>query len=107
MKQLCVLCRRIHNATHWKYGEYKTVDGLRWGWICSRWYKPKTYEFVPQRIKDERVKYRKEILQPYRSGELSREFVEAYPSQVKKMIKSGAVTKREVAKSMPVWKGDI
>jgi len=104
MKQLCVLCHKIHDSTNWKYAEYQTPEGYRWGWFCNKWYKPKTYEFVPQRIKDERVKYRKEILQPYRSGQLSKEFCEEYPQQVKKMVKAGAVTKKEVAKAKNVWK---
>jgi ribosome-binding protein aMBF1 (putative translation factor) len=55
-------------------------------------------EFVPSRVKDERKKYKKDILQPFRSGEPSREFIEAYPERAKKTF-----TKKQLRNARDVW----
>jgi len=62
---------------------------------------------VPESIKEGRKKYKKELLQPYRQGELSKEYIDAYPHQVKTMIKEGAVTRKQVEKAKNVWYKDI
>lgn len=107
MREKCVLCHRIHDGNNWKYGSYQTSEGLRYGWFCNRWFKPKAYEFVPQRIREERKKYAKDIVQPFRNGELAKEFVENYPQATRNMVKAGTITQKEVAKAKNVWKGDI
>ena len=76
------------------------------GWICEDClgYKLKMYnDWVPQRIKDERQKYKKDLIQPYREGEFSKEFKEAYPSQTAGMIKEGVITKKQAKEAKNVW----
>ena len=63
-------------------------------------------EFTSQNIKDERKKYFKSTLQKYRDGQLSKEFIVAYPERAQAMIKEGIHTEKEVKQAKPVW-GDI
>ncbi len=56
---------------------------------------------------EEGKRYACDSVQPFRQGELSREFVELYPDRVKKMIKDGAVTSKEVKNSKDVWRKDL
>lgn len=78
MREMCVLCHRNHESSNWKYGEYVTVEGKKWGWFCGKYFKSSTPEFVPQRIKDDRKANAKSLLQPWRNGELSREYLDTY-----------------------------
>jgi len=84
--QVCGSCQEKRNAFNAKHG---SLGG---------------YEIVPQRIKDERVKYLKSQIQSHRQGELSKEFVESYPQKIKDMVRDGALTQQEVDKAKPVWK---
>jgi len=63
-------------------------------------------EFTTDAIKEGRRKYRKELLQSHRGGELSKEYVEAYPNQVSAMIKEGVTTKEKVKNCKNVWGND-
>ena len=64
-------------------------------------------EVTTQKVKDERKQYRNDMVQPFRSGELSKEYVDLYPNQVKGMLKDGTITKDQVKKAKEVWKGDL
>jgi len=57
-------------------------------------------------IKEDRMKYHKDLIQSFREGELSKEFVDAYPEKVKQMIREGNVRPEEVKKARNVWTGD-
>ena len=57
------------------------------------------YEFTSKSIKSERKEYAKDIVQPYRGNEASKEFIEAYPEKAKRMF-----TKREIRMARNVWK---
>ena len=67
------------------------------GWYCTLFHKPTSVEFVPERIKDDRVEYFNSIVQPYREGELSKEYVEAHGTE------GIDVTEQEVKKAKNVW----
>lgn len=56
-------------------------------------------ELIPDSMKQDRYKYKKDIVQPYRDGVPSQEYAEAYPAKAAKMFK-GQTPKR-------VWKGDV
>lgn len=56
-------------------------------------------EMIPESMRQERYKYKKDIVQPYREGEPSLEYAEAYPEKAAKMFK-GQTPKY-------VWKGDV
>lgn len=56
-------------------------------------------EYVPNRIKDERMKYLKDTIQPFRKGDntLSSEWVKANPKQAAKY------DKETIRKAKPIW----
>jgi hypothetical protein len=56
-------------------------------------------EMIPDSMKEDRYKYKKDIVQPYREGVASQEFAEAHPEKAAKMFK-GQTPQR-------VWKGDV
>lgn len=55
-------------------------------------------EFTSDSIKSQRKEYLKSTLQPYRSGELSQEYLQAYGT------KNINPTAKEVKRARPVWK---
>ena len=57
----------------------------------------------PQSLKDDRKKYAKHLIQPFREDKFSGEFAKAYPTQTQSMVKSGSVTQSEVTNSKDVW----
>ena len=98
-RDLCVLCKRIHKSYNWHYGPYETVEGERYGWFCDKWFTPSRYpEFVPESIKEERKEYSKALLQPYRQGIASQEYIDSYGTK--------RINPKDVKKSKKVW-GDI
>ena len=93
----CMKCNKIFTRGKY-YPDY--------GWYCEDClgYRVKgKAEWVPNRIKVARKKYAKDMVQPYRSGELSKEFTKVNPEQTKKMVNSGAITKEQVKKAKNVW----
>lgn len=62
-----------------------------------------TIELTTEPIREDRKKYSSDIVQPFRGGQLSREYAKKYPQQVKKMIKEGNTTVAEVKNSKNVW----
>lgn len=52
-------------------------------------------EFTSESIKEDRKRFQKDILQPFRAGELSAEYIKAYGT------KGINVTKEEVKKAIP------
>lgn len=64
-------------------------------------------EFVPQSIRDGRKKYSKELLQPFRQGQVSKEYLDAYPTQREGMIKEGIITEHQANTAKNVWHNDI
>lgn len=105
MTEYCLGCKKRHDDTRWK--SWYNKDTKKVEYICKLYFKPTSYEIVPQRIKDEREKYGADQVQSHRQGEFSREFAEIYPERTREMIKAGVVTQDEVRNSRPVWKGDI
>lgn len=96
MKQLCTLCHKIHEGSYWKYGEYETVDGLRWGWFCDKWYTPSgSQEFTTEQIKEDRKKYFNSMVQPWRGGVASQEYIDAHGTK--------NFTKEEIKGAKEVW----
>jgi len=63
-------------------------------------------EFTSPAIKEARRKHRKELLQPFRQGEVSKEYLDAYPEQRAGMIKEGVITETQAKKAKNVWHDD-
>ena len=57
----------------------------------------RTYEFVPEHIKEEREEFKKQTIQPFRNGVLSKEYVDLYGT------KYIDVTPEEVKNAKNVW----
>jgi hypothetical protein len=60
-------------------------------------------EVTTEEIREGRRVFKKDITQPYRDGQLSKEYVEEYPNRIKEMIKEGNITQEEVKNAKPVW----
>jgi hypothetical protein len=93
-KILCPKCKRNPAPIHPQYG-------VMWCDDCNKAKPPirgHYPEFVPDRIKHDRQKFAKDLLQPWRAGEPSREFINAYPEKAKKMF-----TNQELRRAKYVW----
>lgn len=100
MIDFCHLCQATKDHNNWK-AYFDIIDGKhQLIHICGEHYNPIPYEFTTAEIKEDRKKYFKDIIQPYRGNELSREFVDAYPKQAQKMIKDP----ERLKKARDVWK---
>ena len=55
------------------------------------------------RINEQRRTHRKELTQPYRQGEFSKEYKDYYPEQSRKMVKEGAITQKQHDNAKKVW----
>ena len=67
-------------------------------WYCSRFFTPSTQsEFMPDRVRDDRREYFNSTIQPFRQGELSKEYIDLYGTD------SVNVSKYEIKKAKNVW----
>ena len=86
----CEGCKKFHSSRSWIF--------KKGSWYCTKYHKPTSIEFVPGRIKDSRKEYFNSIVQPYRQGELSKEYIEAHGT------KGIDPTPEEIMKAKDVWK---
>lgn len=70
--------------------------------MCNDHFKSVTPEFVPESMREDRKKNSKGMIQPWREGEASAEFIKAYPDQASKMF-----TLNERMKAKEVWKDTL
>ena len=69
--------------------------------------KPNTQvEFTSEDIKEGRKEHFGSIVQKYRDGQLSKEFVDRYPERARAMVKEKIHTEKEIKNAKNVW-GDI
>ena len=90
----CPKCKTNEAPVHPQYG-------VTWCKDCNKAKPPmggKYPEFIPERIKEDRRKYAKDILQPWRGGEPSREYMKAYPEKSK-----GMYTDQQRRKAKNIW----
>ncbi len=104
----------IDNEWLWRESKRKEPGRIKHVYTCKACKKKiTTYEtgipidWSPQSIKDGRKEYAKELLQPFRQGEVSKEYLEAYPKQREGMIKEGIITRRQAENARNVWGRDI
>jgi hypothetical protein len=95
MRSLCVLCHKVHDDFNWQYAPYETEYGVKYGYFCHKWFKPSKHEWIPERIKKDRAKYFNTLVQPWRAGVPSQEFIDAHGTK--------NFTKDEVKKARMVW----
>jgi len=100
MRVFCQGCQREHSDFNWKFKDYIDKEGRRKsGWFCRQYFKPTAFEWVPDRIKEDRVEHAHDIVQPWREGEPSREFIKLYPDRAKKTF-----TEKEMRGARDVWR---
>ena len=94
------MCQSRHEDTNWRFKKWfdnkleEEIDG----WACSKHFRPRTsINLTDKRLAPEREKYKKDLIQPFRQGEPSQEFADAYPKQAKKFFKG------EKKKPKKVW----
>lgn len=68
----CKGCKKNHTDTSWVYKD---------GWYCTKYHNPTNYEFIPDRVKEDRIEYFNSTIQPFRNGELSKEYIEEYGTE--------------------------
>jgi ketol-acid reductoisomerase len=97
----CLICGKEPATIHPLYG---IMAGKKCLAKMRKISQPKqTAEITTESIRDDRKKYSKDILQSFRDGQLSKEYVEAYPEKVKQMIKEGNVSIEEANKAKNTW----
>ena len=97
----CVLCKKKHVDWAWRSQKWFDDDlGEEIeGWACRKYFKTEsTTSATDKRLAPDREKYKKDMIQPFRSGEPSKEFADAYPKQAKKFFKG------QKKKPKDVWK---
>jgi len=100
-KQYCVFCHNKHQDYAWRYAKWwdEELKEEIWGMACTKHFQPSpSREFVPQAVKNDRVKYFNSLLKPWRGGEASKEFLEAYPNKAKKIF-----SQKEIKSAKNVW----
>ena len=101
----CVLCKKTHEHYHWKHRQW--LEGKKDGWACGEWFNSRPHEFTTEDIKDGRKLYARELTQPYRDGQFSKEYRDFYPKQARGMVKEGVITQKQHDNAKRVWKGDL
>jgi hypothetical protein len=90
----CVLCQKKKSDNNWFFKKWD--DGVE-GWACSLHFKPKGYpNLTDKRLKPQREEFAKDLIQPFRGGEPSKEFADEYPEQAKKIFKNEKKKPRKV-----------
>jgi ketol-acid reductoisomerase len=100
MLEYCVKCNKKHESNNWQAWYEKELRKVVY--MCDNFFKVKDIEWVPESTKLDRVKNAKSMIQPWRSGEPSAEYIKAYPESSKKMF---SLRERMTAKD--VWKDTL
>lgn len=100
MVTYCTGHKKDHEDFNWKYRDYQDDSGnIKSGWFCGDYFKSRAKEWIPDRVKNERNAHFKDIVQPWRDEEPSREYQELYPDRAAKMF-----TEKERKNSKYVWR---
>ena len=90
--KLCPVCKKNDSQVHQILGILPCIS-------CQRRSQTgkvvKVVEFTSDSIKEDRKEYKKDIIQPFREGEVSKEYIEQYGTQ------GINVTQEEVKKAVP------
>ena len=99
---LCSNCQKENAQLHPLYG---AMPGLKCQKKRQNQQSPGGYiEFTSEDIKCQRVDYTDDIIKPFRSGEVSKRWIEKYGT------KGISVTEKEIEQAMKkpdVWSGDL
>lgn len=107
-KQYCYGCQKKHEGLNWltRFEDIEKANGIiseEMVTVCRKYFKPRSYEMVPDYIKQDRLKNLASQIQSHRGGELSKEWIGLHPEKTKDMVKHGALTEKEVNKAKNVW----
>ena len=90
----CLTCKK-NEATRIQFGYAPCEECI--ARMRSKVRKTEPLEFVTESIKEERKRFAKDIIQPFRAGELSKEYVDKWGTKHLK------VTPEEVKKAKNTW----
>jgi len=95
MEIICPVCKKrpAFKSDYWGYLPCPSCRQKQSGYSQPH----ETVEVTTQEIKDSRVKYKNEIIQPYREGQLSKEYIKQYGT------KGVKATKQEIKNAKNVW----
>jgi len=97
----CLICNRRNAVKVDPFGYLPCLPCRR---KMQKIVKPRTTtEVTTESIKEDRKKYATDLTQPFRGGQLSKEYVEAHPDRVKEMVKEGHVTQKEIVSAKNIW----
>lgn len=89
----CATCRIEEAVIHPQYGAIACSDCQKYDKIIT----DRTYEFLPKHIKEERLAFKDQTIQPFRNGQLSKEYIDLYgTSRIE-------VSDEEVKNAKNVW----
>ena len=105
-QKVSILCPKCNKPTD----NFLPIGGINLACDCSKCHqlrKPlgKPFDWSPSHIKEGRKEHKKALLQPYRQGDISKEYLDAYPEQARGMVKEGIITQKQANKAKNVWKG--
>lgn len=108
MIRFCSTCKKKHDIDDW----YPIMTyGIREpsAYHCKKFLEIRpeqklraTTEHIPDSMKEDRRANEKSMIQPWREGEVSAEYIKAYPEQAKKMF-----TEKERMRAKDVWKDTL
>ena len=99
MKKYCYNCGEEKEHRNWRYKSIEDEHGVvKDVYICGDHFKPTKAEFLPERVREDRRVYAKDLIQPFRDNTLSKEYVDTYGTS------NLDVTDKEVRNAKNVWK---
>lgn len=99
MEKICPVCKKEPANKHHLYGVLPG-DNCKKRRLANRLPNIQV-EFTSESIKSQRKEYGKSIVQPYRSGQLSKEYLDAHGT------KGINPTAKEIKNAKPVWSEDF
>ena len=84
---------------HEKEHEDKSWKFIEGNWYCTKYHRPsRLSEFMPANVTDDRQEYFNSIVQPYRDGKLSKEYLDAHGT------KGIEASDKEIREAKPLWR---
>ena len=104
-KTFCLYCNEEHEYYEWKNKKWLMPDGTtKDGWVCGKWTRVKgKTEWVDETTKEQRKEYFNSTLQPYREGQLSKEYLEAHGTKGIKPTQSQIKNAKHTWKDLDGW----
>lgn len=100
MTEYCVKCRKRHSHYSWVNRNYVVNGVKKSGWFCGE----STQIVLIDALSDQRRTHKKDTVQPFRSGELSKEFVDLHGTEGINVSDKEAKSAKRVWFDTPGWR---